>query len=784
MSSKTTIFLLLAVIIVGAAIWLGETKAPPPAPTVAPQGPITPTVTEQSLLDEDFGDVQAIRVKLPDEPEWHFVREPEAADGPTTGWRMTAPAECGVADWQVAQIGNRLKNLKYAVKYEGDSGMSPAEAGLEPPRAIITLTGDDDKKVTVEVGRHEGDRETYVRLRDGEVIYRVRPSLKNLLKDKALAYREQQLVSVPPESIVKLDITERPDEGELETYAIVKVGGEWRFTHPAPAKAMADKIRTLRNSFRSLRATEWVADEVEDFARFGLAAPALTVTATIEETPPVDDTDTNGAGTNGIEEPPAPVTKTYTVHFANVSPLGEDSKVYVRRDDDRAVATIMKSVADTFKPDLKAWRENRLIERDPATARRVELTVEGESRTFTRAGTQWSYAESGATADSTEMRQFLNAIKNTEAVNFVGGAQDSPAEFGLADPRAVIVLAFDADQTHRIVIGGYADPAKKRLVYVQVDGADSVAKVHVSDANALLRPGSAFRDKSVLTIRKNDIERIVLGRPANEGRQTFAFEREDGVWSMTAPVGSAVNDAQMSKLVNLLAELRAQRIVEGDVEDLGKFGLDDPQFSVEVTYAGQPIVKIDDGQTERRPGEPVVAEVLVSRGDDAVYAHRPADPGVVYVVGEVVVDILSAEYRKSDLYSFDAEQVSKVTVRHGDLTQGFTKSDGQWEYVPESDIPVEDDAVTNYVLRVADLKVDHVVAYHVDDMAAYGLDEPAWEVGVELDGHALPALLIADQKTDEGLWYARSADAPHVLALPADTAERIRIDLAEFERQP
>jgi hypothetical protein len=104
--------------------------------------------------------------------------------------------------------------------------------------------------------------------------------------------------------------------------------------------------------------------------------------------------------------------------------------------------------------------------------------------------------------------------------------------------------------------------------------------------------------------------------------------------------------------------------------------------------------------------------------------------------------------------------------------------------VPEADIAVKAEAVTNYVLRVKDLKVDRVVEYNAADLADYGLDAPQFELIVEINDIAMPALLISEERADNSGWYARSADAPHVLLLPADTVDRIRIDLAEFEVKP
>ncbi|HRX85134.1 MAG TPA: DUF4340 domain-containing protein, partial [Phycisphaerae bacterium] len=142
---------------------------------------------------------------------------------------------------------------------------------------------------------------------------------------------------------------------------------------------------------------------------------------------------------------------------------------------------------------------------------------------------------------------------------------------------------------------------------------------------------------------------------------------------------------------------------------------------------------------------------------------------------------LTAEYRKTDLFAFEPDQATRVTFRDGENTQGFEQTGGKWVYVPEADIPIKDDAVKNYLVRVHDLKVARVVEYNATDLAQYGLDQPAYEVNVSVGGEALPALLISAKTDANGAHYAKSANAPHVFLLPPDALDRLRIDLGEFE---
>ncbi|MCB9850486.1 MAG: DUF4340 domain-containing protein [Phycisphaerales bacterium] len=779
MNYKTTLLLFVLVVIVVGAIFVFQNNAPPTTPTLPPE-PTPPTQSAEKPLVEDFGDAVSITVQHGNDAPWRFERDRNSGS-PSAGWNMVEPYACGVADWQVAQIASRIKGLKYTVKYDkpGD-GMTAEQAGLDAPRAAVTVVDDKDKKIEVQVGRNEGETDSYVRLAGSDAIYRVKPSLKTLLKDKAIDYREQQLFTIPPNSVVQIAITERADDGTMSEYELVKNGADWRFTKPAPAKAVAEKIRTLESGIRSLRALAWVDGAAQDMQVYGLDPAPLTVTVTTEEVAETPaDTTTDGEA----PPPPPPVMNTYTVHFSTATPLGEDNKVYLRAGDENAVATVMKTTVDKFRPDLKEWRDNRLLERDPAQAERITLTTDGKTTTYQRTGADWAFADSNAPADGTEFRKLLGALKDTQALNFESGISADPERFGFDAPRGVVEIAYGDGTTRKLVFGAYADPKTQRLVFAHVDDGDTAMKLHNRDVSLILRSPEAFRDRTVAAMAEKKLRSVTVTSPVEDKPMTVKLDKDGDAWSMVEPVASAVNDSAVRALVALLGNFHATNLIDRGDNSLGDYGLDDPQVRLVYTYQPDPILHVSSNGVTPVESEPQSLEIDLARKDGKLYALRAENDGVVYEVPATVWQTLTAEFRKTDLFSFDAEQVSKVSFRDGDDTQGFEQDNGKWLYVPEADIPVDATAVKNYVLRVHDLKVQRVIEYNASDLAAYELDAPQYELTVDVDGQTLPALLISSKTDPSGAHYAKSAGAPHVFLLPKDVLDRVRISLNEFEQK-
>jgi hypothetical protein len=771
MNSKTTLLLFLAVVAVGSAIYVLQEKAPPPLPALETPAPDPSQAVQKPVLAEDLGEVTEIQVQQPDQPAWRFVKEAAPADAkpaegmpPQGDWKLVEPLEGRTQKWQIDQIARRLTELKYSAKFEaGNAAMSAAEAGLDSPRAAITLVGKDGKKHTVHLGRNEGDSDTYVRVDDSPTIYQAQPSLKGLLRAKPLEYLDNQLFSVPADKIVRIAIDSPLEGGAKEHVELVKSGGQWVFEQPSAGKTMPDKISRLASTFGTLRAVKWV-EQAADPGVFGLGDDALTVTATVEEQPPAP----TAADAAATPAPAPPEIKKYTVRFSKNTPLG---------------------VADTFRPNMKEWRDNRLFERDPTTARRVEISVGDAKAAFVRGQAEWTQEGTNTPADRTEMAAFLAALRGTTALNFEEGVAADPAKFGLDAPQAVISLTFDGqNEPLHVAVGGYADPETKRLMYVRVGDKDSVAKLRVADAQALIRQPGSFRDRAVLSVPADRLKKVEVERTEAHGldpnaRVSLAVVQEDGKWKMTAPVESDANSNGIAALVGALANLRGSRVIDvAEGAGLAEYGLDSPSATVSVTYgSSQPADQDSNGEAARTDSSETIT-LSLARRDQNAFAMRGDNDRVVYALDPAAFDALTGELRDGKILRYEEVMVSSVLVEQGGKTQGFKKTGNVWTFVPEADIPVDSAKIVNFLLRIKDLRALHYVAYGVTEFAPFGLDAPAVTLRIEDDGKPIPTLLVSSKANAQGELFARIEGVNEVFVLPADALPRLKIDIAEFEK--
>lgn len=800
MNFKTTVGLFIAVVALGAGIVFLQKKNPPPRPTLAPISPSLETVADKKLFETPLGAINKIQVQRDKQLEWTFARSKESGE-----WRMIAPGKGEVQKWQVEQIANTLTGLTYAVSYDSGSTVTLKSAGLDPPRAVVTLTDENDKSVTVRVGRQEGANEAYVALGDDDTIYRVKRSLQYLLKKSHLDYYERKLVDAKPEFIVRFRIESNNDVGDRDVVVVARSGTGWEFQKPVRATGMSETLDKLCTTFSSLNVVAWVDDDVDDPSVFGVDDDALAVTATVRKDAPAaeaESADHEEEGGEGKEDIP-PLFEDVTVRFSAVHPLGEDNKVYVRRGDEKRVGTVMLTIADQFKPDLSQWRDNRLTTSDPMTARKVTLTVGDQTATFVRRGLGWSYEDSGEPADRTELESLLRRIKETDAVNFVNDVSDDSAAFGFDEPKGVIQVAFDDDRTETFTIGGFTDARTKRLVYVRCGESGSVAKVRVNDVTALLRPPVTYRDRTIVEVDKEKFIGIEIRRKSKRSGEpdvAFTLAKEGDAWRMTAPVEGDVDAQAVDQLLSTLSNMRGRELIDAG-GDLSSFGLDKPDVTLSYTYLPPVIYKMkprkeaeasEDGesgedQPQKLDAEPYQppAETLTlhaSNKNNNLYLIRESYPDLVYVITKPAFEQFNADYRDRSLFDFEASVVTQFALTVGEETEGFEKKDDGWAYQLEPDIPIDSSRVTNYLLRVKDLKADRFVDFDADDLSAYGLDAPSHKLVVTLDDGTVQTLLISKQTTQGSGRYAAIEGGPIVVALEPDAIDRIKIDIAEFEQ--
>ncbi len=807
MNFKTTIVLmaLLAAMCVAYVMSRPALKPAESSTATKPLAASSPTsATSREVIEKKLGDVVKVVLQVKGKEAWTFEKKApaeDAAPGATATWRMTAPMDTAVAAWEVDKFGRELGRLSYEISYQGGEpgAVSAAAAGLSPPEAVVTLTDDAGASATIEIGKPATENETYVRLAGGERIFVGKGNLRNLWKTKALEYRDQQLWNFAPENVTRIEVIDRSAAGAPVNYAFAKEGAKWMMESPVSARATG-KVDELVRAVSRLRVTQWLDDSREKLGIFGLEPAALTVRVNVEEKVPVkadepaeDEEDGEEEKDDKPEGPPEIKKTVYELHIADRSPIGEETKTYVRAGDDSAVGTVMKTIADKFKPAMSDWRDMKITAANVESATRIEFSRQGRSAALVLKDGKWSF-EDGTSAEEPAVKELLKAVKDMSATNFVEAESAEAASFGFTDPQAEIRLTVPGvEGVERLAVGAFTDEKTRRMVYVRRNDLSSIGKVQSSNVEALFRAPSAYRDRTVFSLADEEVQRVVLNRESKfiGGTESLFFEHTPDGWKMTEPVKAAVREDRMEKLVLALSTLRASAIA-AESGQASAFGLDSPAVAIKLTHRPPVEHRIEEPAAEgeaAKPVEvqppPVTYELAVTEHDGKFYAKRGDQP-TTYEVSADFHKQLFDEYRTTEVLAFDDTKVKQLSIRKGDQTHVFVKDGGKWTYQAEPDLPLDAKKADNLLLQVKDLKTDRYVRNAAPDLATFGLTAPAHEVIVTLDDGATRVLRISsqlsDKEADKG-HYAVIDDKRDVFLLTADTLKRIEVSLPELEKR-
>ena len=136
--------------------------------------------------------------------------------------------------------------------------------------------------------------------------------------------------------------------------------------------------------------------------------------------------------------------------------------------------------------------------------------------------------------------------------------------------------------------------------------------------------------------------------------------------------------------------------------------------------------------------------------------------------------------------SVTEDEISKVTVKNGDVTMTYVKNDDTWTYEEDPDFPLDESAVNTKMNCLTTLTVDRVLE-SPEDLSEYGLDKSQQEVTVlKTDGTTF-TLYIGNQNSSNNDFYVKVDDGADVYTMPSSSVNAFNMqpyDVAKADSFP
>jgi hypothetical protein len=457
----------------------------------------------------------------------------------------------------------------------------------------------------------------------------VRPAELTPAERKAALKEEEKPIFVfEKANLVRVEVT-RP-EGAVTL--VERADGWWiEGEELHAAKSMVNRVK---HQLHDLVARATVVEAPGNDSLYGLGASAIHVKLTFRD--------------GSIEE------------FDAGDPNPSGVSFYIRKTGDAVVYTVKKSAVDYYSLSLSEFRERRFASFDSKDVDALSADLPGGKRlAFQRTGEHaWDMLEPQKfAANDSEIRSLLGRVSAMKAIEFISDDDSDLARFGLAEPRARVLIRFSGREPLTLLLG--ATTGKK-------DGEYDLAYVKLAEESAIYaaRDGlledyqadpETFRLKRFARMDPNTLASIVTTFAGDDRDPDLAktvtvkMEADNWLWDDGVPVPGSTP----RRLATRAANIQADEFVT-EIPDDGTFGFSAPLATL--------VLNDRSGETRTLLIGKKAAPVADPEGHerDRYYARSVEFPEVYIIdagVIDVVKDLMREHRRKAEA---DAEKATRL----------------------------------------------------------------------------------------------------------------------------
>lgn len=271
----------------------------------------------------------------------------------------------------------------------------------------------------------------------------------------------------------------------------------------------------------------------------------------------------------------------------------------------------------------------------------------------------------------------------------------------------------------------------------------------------------------------------VTGITIESGDNTLEFVLTDGVWQYAPDPDCPLRQSALEDLAGTLSKLPAKRML-AEPDALSSYGLDAPSSRF--------IITTEDSTASLLIGSPVPSPDPSSpEGGEEQYYACLSGGTQVYTIGPSL-----SETAGKDLYGFvqteslpymSGADIRDISVTKGGVSSHFVKKDiddeGNIAWYKDSDQSEENRLEDNGQLNnladaVSGLSFSSCASYKASDeeLAGYGLAEPAMTITWSGEDGEENTLLIGDLDADGAYYYAKLSDSQAVNRITKSAGDR------------
>ena len=326
------------------------------------------------------------------------------------------------------------------------------------------------------------------------------------------------------------------------------------------------------------------------------------------------------------------------------------------------------------------------------------------------------------------------------------------AEYGLTDPRIRIDFKTVGETAFGGLLIGRKTPTGENL-YAKRTDQDRVLLIGAHQESSLSRTTFDLRDKTVLTVRRDQVDAIEI----SVSGERLGFKKDADRWTMVSPVAARADFGAVDGLIGSIETAQMKSVVS-DTEPtptaLRSYGLDRPSVTAAIGFGS------------------ARATLLLGKeaSADTFYA-KDLSKTTVMTVEKLLADDLKKQadtYRRKEVFESQASAVTRAEFTRNGQTIVLERAKGEganaqdsWRRLGPNPGEVDKDRVETLLAQLAESRALAFTA----TTANTGLRAPAMTVLVKFDGGSKEERVSFGRNASDV--YASRPDEPGALKIEA-----------------
>src|SRR5271168_3567020 len=263
------------------------------------------------------------------------------------------------------------------------------------------------------------------------------------------------------------------------------------------------------------------------------------------------------------------------------------------------------------------------------------------------------------------------------------------------------------------------------------------------DVGAVVEDDSA-NAKPAYAIASTDIASLTVDR----GGSTANFEQRADGWYMTQPVQTRAEQSVVGAIASELASDRVDRTLTTAPDRMSTYGLATPAVTLDFKLKNGTQHKLQLGAKDFSGSK--------------VYAIVDGSKDVSLLSDSILIssDKPLDDFRDQTVLELDSNTVSSFELKNESGTIAAKKTDGSWKIEKPRAVATDSGAISSVLGTIGTARIVSFASNTPDDLAKYGLAQPALTFHAQLDSGKLADLQLG--KKDGSSYFARDPSKPFI----------------------